>query len=138
MNVILNTLLPLFALIGVGFACRRHGILDASAASVLNRFVVYIALPGALFDIVRRSAWSALYQPGFIATFGLATLAIFALVLAWRMRAGQRVADASVDAIAASYSNTAYVGLPLCMLVFGDDGVMAATLATLIVVCFLF
>lgn len=138
MNVTLNTLLPLFFLMGVGFLARRRNILEASSAAVLNRFVVYIALPAALFDIVLRSSWTALWQPAFIATFGLATLAVFAAVLLIRIRSGKHVADASVDAIAASYSNTAYVGLPLCLLVFGDGGVIAATLATLIVVCFLF
>ncbi|RCW68667.1 AEC family transporter [Pseudorhodoferax soli] len=138
MAITLNILLPLFCLIAVGYVGRRRALFDAGAASVLNRFVVHFALPAALFEVVLRSNWTALWQPGFIATFGIATLAVFFAVLFVRTRTGKPVADATVDAVAASYSNTAYVGLPLCLLAFGEQGVIAATLSTLIVVCLLF
>ena len=43
-----------------------------------------------------------------------------------------------MDAVAASYSNTGYVGLPLCLLVFGQGSEVDAIIATLFVVCALF
>lgn len=137
-NASLTVVLPLFALIGAGYAARRTGVLDPHAASVLNAFVVWLALPALLFDITARNRWSTLWQPGFIATFGAATALVFALVFVVRLRTGRHIADASVDAIAASYSNTGYVGLPLCLLVFGQGSQVEATIATLIVVCALF
>jgi malonate transporter len=138
MTSTLTILLPIFALIGLGFGARRRNVLDAGAAGVLNRFVVWLALPALLFDIMAHSSWAALWQPAFIATFGLATAIVFLAVLAARMRAGRHIADASVDAIAASYSNTAYVGLPLCLVAFGAGSQLEATIATIIVVCVLF
>ncbi len=134
----LAILLPVFAMIGLGYGARRRGVLDATAARVLNRFVVWLALPALLFDVMARSDWAALWQPGFIATFGLATAAVFVVVLLARLRGGRNIADASVDAIAASYSNTAYVGLPLCLLAFGAGSQLPATIATILVVCVLF
>ncbi|PZP30641.1 MAG: transporter [Roseateles depolymerans] len=134
----LGILLPLFALMAAGFIARRQKVLDGHAAGVLNAFVVWLSLPALLFEVTATSAWSVLWQPGFIAAFGLATALVFAAVLGLRLRAGRHLADASVDAVAASYSNTAYVGLPLCLLVFGQGSQVEATIATLIVVCVLF
>lgn len=134
----LSILLPLFGLIAAGYGARKLGLLDGHAASVLNAFVVWLALPALLFDITAHSSWAALWQPGFVGAFGLATAVIFAAVFLVRWRAGRPMADASVEAVAASYSNTGYVGLPLCLLVFGRGSQMEATIATLIVVCVLF
>lgn len=134
----LTILLPLFGLIAAGYGARRLKLLDGAAASVLNAFVVWLALPALLFDITAHSSWAALWQPGFVGAFGLATAVVFAAVFAARRRAGRPMADASVEAIAASYSNTGYVGLPLCLLVFGRGSQVEATIATLIVVCVLF
>jgi predicted permease len=134
----LTILLPLFGLIATGYGARKVSLLDGSAASVLNAFVVWLALPALLFDITAHSSWTALWQPGFVGAFGLATALIFAAVFFARLRAGRPMADASVEAVAASYSNTGYVGLPLCLLVFGRGSQVEATIATLIVVCVLF
>lgn len=134
----LTILLPLFALIALGYFARRRNLLDGNAGSALNAFVVWLALPGLLFEVTATSSWSQLWQPGFIVAFGLPTLLVFAAVLFFRLRTGRHVADASVDAIAASYANTGYVGLPLSLLVFGRSSQIEATIATLIVVCVLF
>lgn len=134
----LAILLPLFGLIGAGFGARRMKLLDVSAASVLNAFVVWLALPALLVDITAHSSAAALWQPGFVGAFGLATALVFGAVYLVRWRSGRAMGDASIEAIAASYSNTGYVGLPLCLLVFGRGSQVEATIATLIVVCVLF
>lgn len=134
----LSALFPVFAMIAAGYACRRRGILGPAAASELNRFVVWLALPALLFDVMAHASWAALYQPAFIAAFGLGSAAVFALVLGLRLRGGRHLADASVDAIAAAYPNTAYIGFPLCLIVFGAGGLTPATIATVLIVCVLF
>lgn len=138
MQSILAILLPVFGLIFAGFACRRRGILGAASATELNRFVVWLALPALLFAAMARTPTEVLYQPGFAAAFGLASLATYAVVLAWRRRSGRALADASVDAISASYSNTGFVGIPLGLLAFGPQSLWASTLSSVIVVCVLF
>ena len=51
---VLTVVLPIFALIFAGWICRRGNILGPLAATEINRFVVYLALPALLFDIVAR------------------------------------------------------------------------------------
>jgi malonate transporter len=131
-------LFPVFGLVFAGFACRRRGVLGPSAASELNRFVVWLALPALLFDIMAHATWQQFYQPAFIAVFALASGGVFVLILTLRILSGRHLADASVDAIAASYPNTGYVGFPLCMIVFGTASLTPTTIATILVTCVLF
>jgi predicted permease len=133
-----SILLPVFGLILAGFASRRFGVLGPAAASELNRFVVWLALPALLFDTLAHATWHELYQPAFVAAFGLAAAIVFALVVAARVAGGRPLADASIDAIAAAYPNTGYVGFPLAMIAFGPKSLTPTTIATILVVCVLF
>lgn len=134
----LEILLPVFGLIFAGFACRRRGVLGPNSASELNRFVVWLALPALLFDTMARATWQQLYQPAFVITFSVACAGIFALILVMRLVNGRHLADASVDAIAASYPNTGYIGFPLGMIAFGQASLTPTTIATILVACVLF
>ena len=134
----LEILLPVFGLILAGFACRRSGVLGPNSASELNRFVVWLALPALLFDTMAHATWQQLYQPAFVAAFSIACVVVFALILAARVLSGRHLADASVDAIAASYPNTGYLGFPLGLIAFGPASLTPTTIATIIVACVLF
>ncbi|MFM0483055.1 AEC family transporter [Paraburkholderia strydomiana] len=134
----LEILLPVFGLIFAGFACRRRGVLGPNSASELNRFVVWLALPALLFDTMARATWEQLYQPAFVVTFSIACAGIFAVILVMRLLSGRHLADASVDAIAASYPNTGYIGFPLGMIAFGQASLTPTTIATILVACVLF
>ncbi len=134
----LSIVLPIFALILAGYLSRRMNLLGAGAATELNRFVIYLALPALLFDIMAKVSWAQLDQPGFIAAFGLGAGILYLLTVLARVRRGQLLADASIDGIAAAYANTGYIGFPLCLIVFGRDSLAAVTIATIITVCVLF
>lgn len=138
MASIINVVLPIFALILVGFLCRRLGCLGETASSELNKFVVWLALPALLFEATATSSWAQIWQPGFVisVTTGCILVFIFTVVLSLRRR--RPLADASIDGLSAAYANTGYIGIPLCKLVFGDEGVLPAIIATLIVACVLF
>jgi predicted permease len=133
-----ETLLPVFALIFAGFACRRRGLMGPAGATELNRFVVWLALPALLFDAMARATLAQMFQPAFIGAFGLAAAIVFAAVLLWRLRGGRHLADAGIDAIAAAYPNTGYIGFPLALIVFGPASLAPATIATILIVCLLF
>lgn len=137
MSAIVDILLPIFALILLGYLGRRSGRLGPAAASELNRFVVWFGLPALIFDVTANADWTQLWQPGFVIAFSIGCLGIFVATLFWRLRS-RPLADASLDALAASYANTGYIGIPLCTLVFGTSGLQPALIASLIVVCVLF
>lgn len=65
MLAIANIVLPVFALIIAGYVLRRRNVLSTNACTELNRFVVYLALPALMIDVMVNSTWSELYQPEF-------------------------------------------------------------------------
>jgi malonate transporter len=138
MSALVSVVLPIFALILAGYGARRFNLLGSNATSELNRFVVYLALPALLFQIVATAHWQELWQPGFIASFGLSTLLLFVLATVWQCRRGRPLADATLDGLCVSYANTGFMGIPLCLLAFGRDGSAPAIVATIAVVCALF
>ena len=130
--------LPIFALILLGFGCRRGGVFGPSATTELNRFVVYLALPALLFDIMAHSTWHTLDQPAFAAVFTLSTFIVFALTVALRLRGTRHLADVSIDGLNAGYGNTGFIGFPLSLIIFGRGMLGLTTVAAIITVCLLF
>lgn len=134
----LSILLPIFGLVLAGFLCAKRGVLGPAAASELNKFVVWLGLPALLFNIMAHSTWRELDQPGFAAVFSLASAVPFVLTIVIRLMGRRRLADASIEAIAASYPNVGYIGFPLCLLLFGQSSLTPTTIATILVACVLF
>jgi malonate transporter len=134
----LMVILPIFALVFVGWLARRIGVLGSHATTELNRFVVYLALPALLFDIVAHARWTDIWQPGFIATFGLSSLLIFAATVAVRLRRPRHLADAAIDGLNAGYANVGFIGLPLAFVALGRAALAPAMIATIITVCVVF
>jgi len=130
---VFNVVFPVFALILIGYVCGRTGKLGESASTELNRFVVWLALPAQLFHFASSSSWQTLWQPGFIAAFFLSCLAVFILVLVVSWVRNRDLAAASFSGLSASYSNTGYMGIPLCLLALGQDGLAPAIISTFIV-----
>jgi malonate transporter and related proteins len=130
--------IPVFALILSGYAAGRLRVLGPTAASELNKFVVFLALPALLFEVIAEADWPALWQPGFIFAFAGGALLVFALVVVARVGRGRSLADASIEALNAGYANTGYIGFPICQAVFGRESFALVTLATLITVSVVF
>ena len=138
----LLVILPVFALILAGVIARRSGVLGPHATRELNRFVVWLALPCLLFDIVAHARWSDIWQPGFIGAFTGGSFGVFFLTLAWRWNGrwnpGRRLADAAIDGLNAGYANTGFIGFPLAAAVFGAAALTPTLIAAILTVCVLF
>jgi predicted permease len=130
---VFNVVFPVFALILIGYICGRTGKLGKSASIELNRFVVWLALPAQLFNFASSSSWKTLWQPGFITAFFLSCLVVFGFVLAISWMRNRDLVVASFSGLSASYSNTGYMGIPLCVLALGQDGLAPAIISTFIV-----
>lgn len=129
---------PIFALILAGYFCRKRRFLGATAASELNKFVVYLALPALLFDVLAHTALNTLNQPRFLLAYGLASAVVFGCVLLLRLLQSRHIADASIDGLGASYANTGFMGLPLCAVTLGSPSLAPAIIATILTVCVVF
>ena len=128
----LLSILPVFAIILAGYAAARIGIVPSSANRELNRFVAWIALPALMFSIVTATDWNALWNGSFVIASVGGSLIVFAVGMMLGRWRGLPVADIAVDGLNASYSNVAYIGLPLFLLALGPAStpyvIIAATL----------
>ncbi|MCJ2052682.1 AEC family transporter [Methylobacterium sp. J-070] len=134
----LLVVLPIFALVFSGCLVRRIGVLGAAATTELNRFVVFLALPALLFDVTAHAHGSAIWKPGFIAAFGLSSLAVFSVTVLIRRGAGRPLADAAVDGLNAGYANCGFMGFPLALVAFGPEALAPTTVAAILTVCGVF
>ena len=134
----LLVILPVFALILAGVIARRTGVLGPHATRELNRFVVWLALPCLLFDIVAHARWGDLWRLGFIAAFAGGSFGVFALTLALRWNRKRHLADAAIDGLNAAYANTGFIGFPLAAAVFGAPSLTPTLIAAILTVCVLF
>lgn len=142
MLAIFTLILPIFLLIFLGWQVRRLGWVDNSAARELNKFVVFLALPALLFDIVIRTDWPSVLQSSsfihFALCFTFATFMVFGTTLWLNIKFKHATADAAVQAVSSAYSNTAYIGYPLLLSVTGDEAKPYVLCATIVTVCALF
>lgn len=135
----LSVVLPVFALILAGWLARRIGILGSHATTELSRFVVHLALPALLVDIVAHARWADIWQPGFVAAFGGGAGLTFALAMAaLRLQRAGPLADAVLDGLNAGYANTGFLGFPLVLVAFGREAMGPTLVATILTVCVLF
>lgn len=138
MSLILEAVLPLFALIFGGYLAGRRRLLGASATDSLNSFVVWMALPALLFQAMAQISWEELHQPGFIAASAIAMALVFLVSFLAGRKERRRLADASITSLAAAYGNAGYMGIPLCIMVLGEASLPAVILITLLTACVLF
>ncbi len=138
MSSALFIVLPIFALILVGWLARRLEILGPHATTELNRFVVYLAFPALLFDVMAHARLSEIWRPGFITAFCVSASLVFGATIAIRLRAKQHLADATIDGLNAGYANTGFVGFPLMLATLGPEASAPTTITMMFNGCVLF
>jgi predicted permease len=134
---VLARVIPFFLLIGVGALAARVRVIDMAAARALSAYVFWIAFPALLIHSLATMAppdaglWAALglYGVGVAAPLALPVLAGRALGWDRKTRGGA--------AMAAISGNTAFLGAPLAVSLFGaaagePAGAMVAVDCTLI------
>jgi malonate transporter and related proteins len=121
MSSVIDTIVPVFGLIALGFLAGRTGYVSDAATKGLPEFVFRIAMPLMLF----RTIGSARFPDGpfvkVLAAFFGAVLVVWLLMsLATRML-GRSQADAASLSMAATFSNSVMLGIPIAISHFGPE-----------------
>ncbi len=133
MQAFLDIVLPIFAIVAVGYACGRLKLLGAASSEALNGFVYWVALPALLFQAMANVDLAEVYNPRFIAGFGGALVVTWAItgVVGWllfRLTA----AEASLHGLNGAYPNSGYMGIPLAIAAYGEEAALPAIVAAVI------
>jgi len=124
-NPVLSSLLPVVLLVTIGFIAGRAGWVRAEAIRDLSNLVFMVLTPALLFRTMSTVHVEQLnFKP--VLMYFVAAMLLFGFVLVWQ--GGTR--RAAVLGLAATFSNTVMIGIPLVGLAYGEVGLV--TLFTLI------
>jgi len=128
---VLTIVLPIFALIAVGYMSARVGYLSETAQKGLNEFTFNLAMPALLFRTI-ASTGAVLEAPVrlWLAYFGTVALLWVAATLATRLLLRRPATDSAAIAMTTVYGNVVMIGIPLCFALLGDKA--AAPLAVIL------
>ncbi len=120
MSSLISIVLPVFAVIGLGWLAQRRGWLGDGGAGALNAFVFRIALPPLLFLAMARTPFEAFGQWRFLAAYLSGTAGVWVLVWWLAPRLGFNGFQARwLTCLGATFSNAIYLGIPLFETAFG-------------------
>ena len=129
----LNVVLPLFGILVAGYLAGRSGLLPEGGSAVLSRFVFTLAMPALIFVSLSRVPVEAVFHWPFLGTLGGGMLAVLCLgFLAARLVFRDSLTALGLHGLTAMYSSTAYVGLPLLLLTFGDAALVPGIVGAVI------
>lgn len=120
---ILNVILPVFLLLGIGFFIGKYMTLHSKSISDL---CIYIFSPALFFHSVTVSSleWNDLAKIAGFALLLFACYAVFIQVAAFVFK--WELAYKNTMMLASGFPNTGNYGLPIVLFAFGDEGVAIA------------
>lgn len=131
METLFNTLFPVFGIILLGFIACKCNILEQSESAILNKFVYFVSFPSLLFVVMAKAPMEKIFYWDFIGAWGIGLLLTF-LVTAiishyfWRVN----LSSLSINCLNTTCSSTAFMGVPLIYIAFGQEATVAAIIAT--------
>ena len=115
---IINVVLPVFLVIGLGYALGAIGFLTEAANDLFAKFVFWVSAPALLFRSVALAPLSATFRADAIGVAALASVLMAAIVYLVSARSGP--SRRGVLAQGAYRSNMVFVGLPVITGALGD------------------
>lgn len=126
-TTILNSLAPVFFVLGLGYAAGLMKMVDNKNVASINVMLMNFALPCALFLAIARTSSKVLQQQYRL----VAALAIAMVLIYWITWILQRrlfhlqPGEAAIQSLTVAFSNNVAVGLPLLLSMYGPEGTVA-------------
>ena len=125
MQIILDIIIPVFGIVGLGYVAARFGLFPTEANKGLSRFVFDFAIPALLFRTMATTDLPAEIEWGYLVSyFGggyISWIAGTALSYLLFRRSG---AEPAIAGMTAGFSNTVLLGVPLILTTFGEAGTL--------------
>ena len=122
MGILIDVVLPVFLIIGFGYAAARFGLLSAEAVDGLMRFSQSFAIPCLLFRSIAQLDLSADLDAGLLFSFYIGAFAGFAAGFFGAHRGFNRPLDESVAiGFACMFSNSLLLGLSITERAYGPE-----------------
>ena len=129
--VVFSNLLGLFLLIGAGYLAARLRILPKEASPYFSTLLLKITLPCTIFISLATKEYDPSFIKDSLLTLGIGLVAFPAMQLLGsagarllRVPEGKR----GIWAYGCAYPNTGFMGFPICLALFGAEGLALAVI----------
>lgn len=130
---ILTITLPIFLLIGLGYACAWRGLFTPDQVRGFGRFVVTIALPALLFRSLVQQELKDVLEWRYLAVYALGSIGMLIGGLAYaRAVHGLGVTAATMRGFGMAMSNSGFIGFPIAMQVIGPRAAIPLALTFIV------
>lgn len=122
MSALIDVILPVFLVIGFGYAAARAGLMSESAVDGIMRFAQNFAVPVLLFRSIGTLDLSSAFAPGLLVSFYAGAFAAFGAAFAgalWLFR--RPLTDSVAIGFAALFSNSLLLGLAITERAYGHE-----------------
>ncbi len=122
MSALLDVILPVFLVIGFGYAAARTGLFGENAVDGLMSFAQNFAVPCLLFRSIAQLDLSAAYEASLLVSFYTGAFAGFAAgFLGAKLIFRRPMTDSVAIGFACMFSNTLLLGLPITERAYGPE-----------------
>lgn len=140
MESVFGIVFPVFGIVLCGYGAGRIKLLGPASSEALNGFVYWVALPALFLQGLAKAPLDRILDWPLISAYlgGIAVIFALSFVVARLVFPG-RIGALGLHALAASFPNSGYMGIPLFFLAFGEAGslpVIVANVAQSITVFF--
>jgi len=124
MGIVVEIVLPVFALIFVGWLIVRLRLLDAPGLRGLSNYTFYVAFSALLFRAMRGVQLQTLDASILLAYFGGVAIVWSIAMLLARFVFRLSFAEQAMMALGGTFSNGVGLGIPLILATWGHDGLV--------------
>lgn len=127
LHVLTHNILPVFAMLALGFILGRTGKVVRAEAITLNRIAFLVLQPALIFPLIEGLKWSE-FQIGAIALYGACQAVLFCVTfLVARHILHRETMEAWLLAMATIFVNTLLYIWPISALIYGEAAAMPIT-----------
>ncbi len=123
---VLEIVLPVFLVIGLGYTIRRIGLVDAHFFAQTNGLVFYVCLPILLFYKIGTADFSSNFSIDLVAATGIAVGCCFLLAYLYGVWRSYPAPVHGAFCQGSFRGNLAYIGLAIVYNAYGDAGLTKA------------
>jgi len=124
------TIIPIFAIIFLGWGSRKMGFITPEFLEPANRLVYYLSIPALVFSSIARVPFHERFDGTVLAVTLVSVTIVYALALFLAGIFRMTPARAGVFVQSSGHGNVGYIGLPTAYYYLGNDG-----LATVGIIC---
>jgi hypothetical protein len=129
LSVVLTSVVPLFAVVFLGYFAGKARFLSEAGVKALVAFVFNFAMPPFLFRLMAQTDLAEIAQWAFVGAYSLGALVMFAIGVATSAALfGLRPAGLIIQGFGSAFANGVLLGLPLLLWLFGEPGAVPALL----------